>query len=177
MTDICHDWEFFEDGETIRPISVGLASSDGDEYYAVFKGARTLCARSPWLQQYVEPHLVGINMREVLKSHDKIAKEVKDFIRSKEDPHLWAWYGAYDHVALAQTLGGRMIHLPAGIPMFTNDIKTIEALIHRRGNPGRDWLKGNQPVQDPRTLHHALYDAKHDLKLLEFFIEYARRGW
>lgn len=175
VTDICHDWEFFEDGEVIRPISVGLVASDGDEYYAVFHGARELCQKSAWLAEHVDVHFRH-PLRE-FKQFDTIAREVTEFILSKERPQLWAWYGAYDHVALAQTLGGPMINLPQGIPMFTNDIKTIEALVHKRGNPGRQWLEDHQPKQDPETLHHALYDARHDMKLLQYFDEHARRGW
>src|SRR6185437_634123 len=46
----------------------------------------------------------------------QIAREVAEFITSVPNPQLWAWYAAYEHVALAQ-LFGRMIDLPDGIPM------------------------------------------------------------
>lgn len=165
MTVICHDWEFFEDGETIRPISVGLVAEDGEEYYAVFHGARELCQNSAWLAQYVDVHFRH-RLRE-FKQFDTIAREVKEFIRSFPDPELWAWYAAYDHVALAQTLGGPMINLPPGIPMQTNDIKTLERLCKRKD--GFIHESKNQPVQDTTSLHHALYDARHDMELYRFF--------
>ena len=51
-----------------------------------------------------------------------VAREVRCFILAAPDPELWAWCGAYDHVALCQ-LWGRMIDLPKGVPMWTNDLK------------------------------------------------------
>lgn len=61
---------------------------------------------------------------------------------------LWAWYGAYDHVRLAQCWGP-MIDLPAHIPMLTHDLKS-EAM--RLGNPKMPKQKG--------TEHHSLADAE-----------------
>ena len=37
---------------------------------------------------------------------------------------LWAWYAAYDHVALAQ-LWGAMPALPRAIPRFTKDLRQL----------------------------------------------------
>lgn len=175
MTDICHDWEFFEDGETIKPISVGVVAEDGDEYYAVFHGACELSRKTTWLEENVGRFFRHSN-RE-FKHHSIIAHEVTEFIRSKEDPQLWADHSAYDHVLLAQVVGGPMVNIPSGIPWFTHDIRTLERLVHKRGNPGREWLTKNEPKQDPSSLHHALYDARHDMKLLKYFDEYARKGW
>mgnify|MGYP003291323402 CR=1 FL=1 len=39
-----------------------------------------------------------------------------------EELELWAWYAAYDHVALAQ-IWGRMPDLPREIPRFTKDLR------------------------------------------------------
>lgn len=75
----------------------------------------------------------GINKRDArVKPKWVIANEVRDFMLAGVDtspvgislylPELWAYYAAYDHVALAQ-LWGRMINLPKGIPMFTHDLK------------------------------------------------------
>src|SRR5690606_36243012 len=62
---------------------------------------------------------------------------------------LWADYCAYDHVALAQ-LWGPMIHLPKGIPMYTNDIQTYARLA---GVSHKDLPKATGDE------HHALADA------------------
>ena len=64
-------------------------------------------------------------------------------------PELWAWYAAYDHVALAQ-LFGRMIDLPKGIPMWTNDLRQE---VSRLGDPKLPEQEG--------AAHNALEDARH----------------
>lgn len=161
MTVICHDWEFYEDGRTIRPISVGLVSETGEELYRVFDDSRAACAHLDWLMNNVWPHVKS----EPTFPKPKIAQEVTDFILSFNQPELWAWYGAYDHVALAQTLGGPMINLPKGVPMFTNDIKTLDKLLRRKG------LEVKIPSQLPGTEHHALWDAHHDMNLYNAFTE------
>jgi len=78
-----------------------------------------------------------------------IRNAVREFITATPDPQLWAWYGAYDHVALAQ-LFGRMIDLPEGFPMWTNDLKQ-EAT--RLGATVPDQGEG---------AHNALEDARHN---------------
>lgn len=79
----------------------------------------------------------------------QIAEEVREFLLADGTPELWAWYGAYDHVLLAQ-LFGTMVELPKGIPMWTNDLRQ-EA--YRLGNPP-------MPKQVSGT-HNALEDARH----------------
>lgn len=82
-----------------------------------------------------------------------IRNQVREFIQATPDPELWAWYAAYDHVALAQ-LFGRMIDLPDGVPMWTNDLKQ-EA--ERLGNP--------QMPEQAEGHHNALSDARHNLAM------------
>lgn len=166
MTVICHDWEFFEDGETIRPISVGLAVENGDEFYAVFEDAREMCQKSQWLADHVGCHFRDPRVK--LRSYKKIARDLKDFILSYKEPELWAWHGAYDHVTLAQVLGGPMINLPQGIPMVTHDIKTLQLLADEKVECA-GLRRVNPPCQDASTLHHALYDARHDMELYTFY--------
>lgn len=74
---------------------------------------------------------------------------VRSFLQTTPDLELWAWYGAYDHVVLAQ-LFGRMIDLPPGVPMWTNDLQQELA---RLGNPEVPGQEG--------TSHNALDDARH----------------
>ena len=169
MTVITHDWEFYEDGETIRPISVGLKAESGEEYYAVFNNARELCQYSDWLM-----HNVGNFFRHPkceFKQYDVIAKEVTEFIRSFEDVSLWADHGAYDHVALAQVTGGTMMNLPPGIPMYTNDIQTLKYLVLKEDNSIKSSPRRMEPIQDPTSKHHALYDARHDMVLYKHYMK------
>ena len=63
---------------------------------------------------------------------------------------LWAWYAAYDHVALAQ-LWGAMPALPREIPRFTKDLRQL-------------WDdRGRPPLPEVSGRHDALVDARHNL--------------
>lgn len=103
----------------------------------------------------------GIDMRSTLvKPKWVIANEVRDFIvgdlaardeavSEEELPVLWAYYGAYDHVALCQ-LWGRMIKHPRFMPMYSHDLMQE---MRRLG-------VGNTAVPKPNTAHDALADAR-----------------
>jgi hypothetical protein len=164
-----YDTEFLENGSTIELISIGLVAENGDQYYAVNRDMPVRKIRKhPWLMDNVVPGLpkghgqARLDMpkrwlfhygdRDV-KTPKVIASEVRQFILSFPKPQLWAWYGAYDHVALCQ-LWGRMIDLPDGIPMFTNDLKQEHV---RLGSP---------PLPEQASgVHNALADAKHNLAI------------
>ena len=97
------------------------------------------------------------------KSLEKIARDVQRFLLAEPKPELWAYYAAYDHVALCQ-LWGRMIDLPEGVPMFTRDIKQ-EA--ERLGNP--------KLPEQAEGEHNALADARHNKVMFDFLAGYERR--
>ena len=164
---ITYDWEFYEDGKRIHPISVGMKGIDGREYYAVFSDANYWSNKTKWLRENVNPHLMPdlLKHTEAVKERAQIVEEVIEFIGSYINPQLWAWYGAYDHVCLAQTLGGPMVSLPDGVPMFTNDIKTLQIL------SGPDWEGVTQPFGVINELpHHAMFDARYDMELYKRFM-------
>src|SRR5205814_1858310 len=70
--------------------------------------------------------------------------------RPDEEMELWAWYAAYDHVALAQ-LWGPMSALPRRIPRFTKDLRQL-------------WDDLDRPALPTITgKHDALVDARHNL--------------
>lgn len=159
-----YDTEFLENGSTIELISIGIVAEDGRELYAVNADAPwDRIAEHDWLMANVVPKLGDDRM-----SRDEIRDEVTNFLRPvgrhgwRGDPELWAWYGAYDHVVLAQ-LFGRMIDFPEWMPMWSNDVRQEQ---HRLGNPGL-------PAQ-PAGLHNALEDARHTRVRHEALIEYAR---
>lgn len=90
-----------------------------------------------------------------VKPRAQIREEVRDFItRDLDNPSaLWAWYGAYDHVLLAQIFG-RMIELPVGVPMFTHELVQL-------------WEDAGYPEKPAKPIdqHDALADARWDLEL------------
>ncbi|CBG73124.1 putative phage protein [Streptomyces scabiei 87.22] len=193
MTAIDYDLEFLEDGRTIELISIGLVCDDGREYYAV---SRRLTARTwrgwqlrrrvrnhPWLMANVIPRLPQPHgdwrnhmpndwlfnyLDPAVKRHKTIATDVRDFILAAgPDAELWADYGAYDHVALAQ-LFGPMIDLPEGVPMFTHDIQQERA---RLGIPDTALPKQHAGQ------HNALADARHNRTVRLWLAEQdTRRG-
>ncbi|MFD5910206.1 3'-5' exoribonuclease domain-containing protein [Streptomyces massasporeus] len=169
MTVIDYDLEFLEDGRHIELISIGMVCDDGREYYAVNRDMPVRKIRKyKWLMENVVPSLPkGHGDRRnlvpkswlfdyanpVVKHRARIADDVLDFIRAAgPDVQLWANYGAYDHVALAQ-LWGRMIDLPEGVPMFTCDIQ------QERARLGLRW--DELPKQESGE-HNALADARHN---------------
>jgi hypothetical protein len=109
-----------------------------------------------WLFDYTDP---------AVKRRETIADEVAAFIQATPDVELWADYGAYDHVALAQ-LWGPMIALPDGVPMFTHDIQQ-EA--RRLGIPE------DQFPQQQGGLHNALADARHNQTVRRWLATQERR--
>lgn len=177
MVAVDYDLEFLEDGRTIELISIGMVCDDGREYYAVNSDADwDRVKRHHWLMQNVWPHLplrghktglvtvgskteVRLTEPGVIDTHNTqvkprwvIANEVRDFIQAAPDAELWANYGAYDHVCLAQ-LWGRMIDLPEGVPMFTHDIQ------QERARLGLLW---DELPQQESGEHNALADARHN---------------
>jgi hypothetical protein len=83
-----------------------------------------------------------------------------------ERVELWAWFAAYDHVALAQ-LWGDMPALPRELPRFTRELR-------------QRWEDVGKPVLPvpPDDAHDALADARHNLarwKVIE--AERVRRGF
>jgi hypothetical protein len=91
------------------------------------------------------------------RSRARIRDELLEFLveplrgRPGERMELWAWYAAYDHVALAQ-LWGRMPTLPREIPRFTKDLRQ---LWDDRGRP--------RLPESVEQRHDALVDARHNL--------------
>jgi 3' exoribonuclease, RNase T-like len=196
-----YDWEFLEDGKTIDPISVGVVAENGNEYYAVnsHMDVERIGAHD-WLAKNVVPHLPvethttdviteyvvkGLKFSEGytldieldhsdenIKHPRRIAHDLLDFFLANVDGHsgdieLWANFGAYDHVRLMQTWGA-MIDRPYFLPMQTDDLQTLWKL---KGRPSE------LPVQDPETVHHPLYDARHDRDLFDFLVELPNSNW
>lgn len=161
------DTEFLENGNTIRLISIGMVTEDGGTYYAVVNDPELMrdAMVHPWLPDNVMCHLPGrLDTRSgggwmwdrshkdfgAVKSRAQIAADVATFLLEPGEPvELWAWFGAYDHVALAQ-LFGPMVKLPTGIPMFTRELR-------------QRWEEcGSPELPAQYSAHNALTDAYWD---------------
>jgi hypothetical protein len=146
-----YDTEFHEGGSTIDLISIGIVAEDGREYYAASRDADFYrINKNEWLMKNVVPQLPDPYERQDLwKPRTQIAEEVRDFLLFDKKPKLWGWYSAYDHVVLCQ-LWGKMIDLPAGIPMFTHDLRSMMTTAEAMRLP-----------KQPDGVHDALADARH----------------
>lgn len=135
------DTEFIEDGKTIEPISIGIVDIKGRAYYREFDVDLT-CA-SPWVQENVVPHLLGVT-----KSKEFIRDEIVEFV-GKGKHEFWAYYADYDWVLMAQ-LFGTMMELPRHWPRFCMDLR--QYMVHARFDVAK------RPEQTG-TAHNALDDA------------------
>jgi hypothetical protein len=150
-----YDCEFIEDGVTIDLVSIGVVDENGREFYAVsteFNPDKAI----PWVRDNVL-NLLPSPADKAWRSRSRIREELLKFLieplrgRGQETIEMWAWYGAYDHVALCQ-LWGAMPALPRVIPRFT---KELRQLWDERGRP-------TLPEAD-NGRHDALVDARHNL--------------
>jgi hypothetical protein len=86
------------------------------------------------------------------RSRERIRADLLAFLTGPgEEIELWAWFGAYDHVALCQ-LWGAMPALPRPIPRFTRELR-------------QRWDDLDQPLLPPKPTgtHDALVDARYNL--------------
>lgn len=172
---VFYDAELIERGSQLplQPISFGFVAEDGSELYVINEECLSGVLRHAWLSVNVRPSLP---IKEGASVHgsagfvstvewdaadpeyanvlglDALVQQVHSYLSKIPDLELWAYYGAYDHVALAQ-LFGDMASLPPGIPMWTHElmqeIETTQAL-----------FDGVELPPEPHIAHHALWDAR-----------------
>ena len=164
-----YDTEFDEDGSSIELISIAIVAEDGRQLYRVVEDADwERINKNEWVMEHVIPQLPTLGEPE-WQTRETIQREVFKFVHPYQsygymtrgmkfvgDPELWAWFGAYDHVALAQ-LFGKMIDFPGHIPQWTNDLRQE---VHRLGNPALPKQKKGE--------HDALEDALQLKKWADF---------
>ncbi|RMI29105.1 polyadenylate-specific 3'-exoribonuclease AS [Nocardia stercoris] len=158
-----YDCEFIEDGVTIDLVSIGVVCEDGREYYAVSTEFDERKA-GPWVRRNVLPKLPA-PASPLWRDRATIRDELYRFLvpRPAVEPQLWAWVGAYDHVALCQ-LWGSMVDLPGNLPRYTNELRQY-------------WdMSGRPPLPPvPKGAHDALTDARHNLAKFEAVEAHLRR--
>jgi hypothetical protein len=174
---IAYDTEFIEQPHTIELISIGLVDVDlpDRQYYAVngdLDVGRMM--GHPWLVENVAPSLPLIldegpprldHGRPDVRPHRQIAAEVAEFLLARTGPlQLWADYAAYDHVVMSW-LWGPMIDRPAGIPMWTHDLRHRVELLNAE----------TMLPEQTRGLHNALDDAAHLARRMRWLDGYEQR--
>lgn len=173
MTNIFYDSEFIDDGYHIEPISFAMVCENQPPIYWVTnsKITQSRILAHPWLKENVVPSLPLIidndSGREIIypdyrhadigaiQDTEVLAEMVEEFILAAgPNPQLWADYGAYDHVLMAQ-LFGPMVNLPEGIPMHTNDFRTLLLLTGAKEDEIPPFTVGH----GVNVAHNALFDA------------------
>ena len=138
-----YDLEFGVTAPEVTFVSIGVVAEDGREFYAVSSEFDPLAVH-PWVRENVLPQLPPAS---TWRSRRQIREELLEFFGP--DPVLWAWFGAYDHVAMCQ-LWGQMPELPRAIPRFTLDVRQLWEHLGRPPLPRQE-----------SGLHDALADARH----------------
>ncbi|CAO5173739.1 3'-5' exoribonuclease Rv2179c [Frankia sp. AiPs1] len=153
-TRFFYDTEFIERREAgylwLDLVSIGIVSEDGERrYYAVSTEFDPAFA-VPWVRRHVLDQLPP-PADPAWRSRARIRDDLVELLTGDGAPELWAWYGAYDHVALCQ-LFGTMTDLPSRMPRFTRDLRQL-------------WEElGRPPLPPPpANAHDALADALHNL--------------
>lgn len=144
------DTEFLERPCTIDLVSIGIVAEDGRELYAESDEVDWSKAND-WVLANVKPHLSGATM-----SREDIRDNILRFVGNDPSPEFWAYYSAYDWVALCW-LFGDMSDLPAGFPMFCRDLKQYAVQL---GDP--------KLPEQASTEHNALADARWNREAWEF---------
>lgn len=167
--NIFYDCEFLDSGSTIDLVSVGMCNDQDDNTLYLFNADAMLMHANDWVRANVFPHLPLCKMPHTggpphfdkndtrVMGRSELAKQVADYVRGYgawPTVQLWADYGAYDHVAIAQMFGP-MVNLPEGFPMYTNEYMTYETTM-------RDTLGAYQLFRKDKrgNPHDALDDAK-----------------
>ncbi len=140
------DTEFNDTGSKIDLISIALVNEMGRELCFTSSEFDVEAAYSkPWLVENVLPLLPP---RPYWKTRKEIKEEIIKFLGRDARPQFWAWFAAYDWVAMCQLFGGMML-LPKPFPMNCMDLKQEHILA---GSPVL-------PKQMERQ-HDCLEDAK-----------------
>lgn len=167
------DTEFnCSDNKTIDLISIAFVSDTGLEYYAVSQEF-DLAKCNEWLHQNVLVQLPKIDSGKILtkpggyvepdpkrywKPRGEIANDIRILLISQvTPPELWAYFGAFDFVALCELFGG-MFQLPANIKYFMD-------LRQRMTDLG---VKKSDLPSQKKGLHDCLEDARWNMECLKF---------
>lgn len=117
------DTEFEDQPGSLKLISIGIVAEDGREFYAVnsYVDQRDL---NEWLKANVVTRLQPKRAPQIRPIPPAaIREDLLSFIGDDPAPVFWAYYGAFDWVALCWLMGG-MMNLPKGWYWICQDLRT-----------------------------------------------------
>jgi len=176
------DTEFIAPDLTKRGlVSLGLAT-ESDRFYAVNNDMDTTMSAlnresQTWMRKNVWPHLPGGTPENFDRSHmevmpyEDIANNAEAFFDRvlEEVSHdidrvvLIAHCGAQDIIRLRLLWNDDWSILPRSVPNWGDDLKRLRLAAHLRSE--------QLPEQPEETRHHALLDAVHQLKEIDFCLD------
>lgn len=166
-------------------VSIALVTEDAS-YYAVnndmdISGIANDPEVGPWMTEHVlEPHIPHQSLRRLRQTSSEvrdfrtIGKEVDSFLRNacpsgdaKEDIRVIVNCGSQDMVRLHTVLANNDWGLfGAHVPLFADDMARWKHEARLRG-----LADGDLPCQPFETVHHALYDAEHEMITHQYLLE------
>ena len=169
------DTEFLNlgSGAPIYPISIGMVTEKGDEFYGINVDAPLgLMWANRFIRQNVWPHLPLVGLAgaggnyagtldwdhehpdiEHVRQLQNLREDVYQFIVQDGEPQLWGSFSGFDYVVLSQLFGTFDDHR-TGVPMFINDVQQYRTSLAGMARPVPDEHR------DGLRRHHALDDAK-----------------
>lgn len=139
------DTEFWDDGARVWPISIGIVSEDGREYYAECNEGTGAARQAEWIREHVTPHLMAPT---AAKLNGHIANDIRLFVGNRA-AEFWAYWASYDWVVLCQIMGG-LLKLPPNVSPWVRDLAWLD--------PSLERIRALK-IPNPKP-HHALYDAR-----------------
>jgi len=145
------DTEFYEDGERIHPISLGMVREDRKELYFEYQFDESIV--SDWVRDHVVCHLEWKPEHRITRPD--ACEMLLDFVGDDPKPEFWAYFADYDWILLCQTFG-TMMDLPEHFPKFCMD---IQQYWYTLGKPHKSRVRPAKPA----NAHNALADARWNL--------------
>jgi hypothetical protein len=143
------DTEFIEQAFYLDPITIAVVAEDGREFYAGNK-EHDASRADAWVHENVLSKLPPPGAM-LWMSKAEIAAGLRAFVGADPAPEFWAYYASYDWVLFCWLLGGRMIDIPKGWPMYCMDLRQV---MRERG------IQRESLPPDPVDAHNALADAR-----------------
>lgn len=125
------DFEFDEESDPVRPISLGIAADDGRTFYALFDDGGKAFDESCnlWVRQNVLP-ILGLHKFDCCGDGPFIARCVETFVN--DGPHdepveFWGYFADFDWYLFVR-MWGSFRNMPAYLPKLCFDIKQLHSL-------------------------------------------------
>lgn len=160
-----YDFEFTGLHQHTTPISLGVVSSSGHEFYAEFTDYNHLHV-DEWLQKNVIDNLMFRDMDAFEKTlgsvtfvkgtFEKVGEVFRKWLSQYKFVEFWSDCGWYDGVLLNELLGGAF-NLPENVNYIYFDIAPLFRIYGLDPDVHRETFI-DEPIEGDK--HNSLYDAK-----------------